>query len=156
MIKPVDERTMLYRIRRLRVIVLAGAVALTAGRVLDLWWHATHEEFETGIEQLQAHWLAWSGAAVLLAAGAAAARRPAYRSPGMTVVFASALLYAAVAVWHFWLHQQLRDPELPHVLLAVSQVGLYVGSAIAVAGLVLPRCREKYLFGRARVYGSLT
>ena len=143
---------MLYRIRRLRVTVLVGAVALTAGRVLDLWWHATHEDFETGRQQLQAHWPVWAAAVVLLAAGAVAARRPVYRSPGMTVVLASASLYGAVAVWHFWLHQQQRDPALPHVLLAVSQVGLYLGAAMVGAGLVLPRCRSKYLFDRARTH----
>ena len=72
----------------------------------------------------------------------------------MTVVFASALLYAAVAVWHFSLHQQLRYPDLPHVLLAVSQVCLYAGSAMVAAGLLVPRCREKNVDGRARAYGA--
>jgi hypothetical protein len=145
---------MLHRIWRLRVTVLLGAVVLTAGRLLDLRWHATHEEFETGMDQLQAHWLAWLGAVVLLAVGAVAVRSAVYRSPGFVVLFASASLYAVVAVWHFWLHQQLRDPDLPHVLLALSQLGLYVGSLMVGAGLAIPRCREKYVLSRARPAGT--
>ena len=143
---------MIERIRRLRLTVVAGAVVLTAGRLLDLRWHATHDEFETGTDQLQAHWLAWLGALILLVAATLGVRRPAYRSPGFVVLLASAATYAAVAVWHFWLHQQLRDPDLPHVVLALSQLGLYVGSAMVVAGLVVPHCREKYLTGRARLF----
>jgi hypothetical protein len=139
------------RVRRLRLIVVAGAVVLTAGRLLDLWWHATHEEFETGMQQVQAHWLAWLGAIMLLGASAVGLRRPVYRSPGFTVVFASACLYVVVAGWHFWLHQQFRDPDLPHVLLALSQLGLYVGTMMIGAGLVIPRCREKYLVARPSV-----
>lgn len=140
---------MVERIRRLRLIVVVGVVVLTAGRVLDLRWHATHDEFETGRDQLQAHWPAWLGALLLLCVAAIAMRWRVCRSPGFVVLFASAALYAAVAVWHFSLHQQLRDPDLPHVLLAVSQVGLYVGSAMVIAGLVIPHCREKYVVGRA-------
>lgn len=143
---------MIERIRRLRLIVVAGAVVLTAGRLLDLRWHATHDEFETGIDQLQAHWLAWLGALVLLGGAIVAVRRPVYRSPGFVVLLASAGTYAAVAIWHFWLHQQLRDPDPPHVVLALSQLGLYGGSAMVVAGLVVPHCREKYVIGRARLF----
>jgi len=140
---------MIDRIRRLRRITLSGAVLLTAGRGLDLWWHATNDEFETGSDQLQAHWLAWLGALVMLGAAVVAARRPVYRSPGFIVLLTSGLLYAAVAVWHFWLHQQLRDPDLPHVLLALSQLGLYAGALMVAAGLVIPHCREKYIHARA-------
>jgi hypothetical protein len=145
---------MLHLIRRLRLIVLGGAVVLTAGRLLDLRWHATHKEFETGIDQLQAHWLAWLGALLLLAASAVAVRSATYRSPGFVVVLASASLYVSVAVWHFWLHQQLRDPDLPHVLLALSQIGLYAGSLMVGAGLVIPRCREKYVLSRTHPAGA--
>jgi drug/metabolite transporter (DMT)-like permease len=145
---------MLQRIWRLRVTVLVGAVVLTAGRLLDLRWHATHEEFETGTDQLQAHWLAWLGAVLLFVTSAVAVRSATYRSPGFVVVLASASLYVVVAVWHFWLHQQLRDPDLPHVLLALSQLGLYVGSLMVAAGLAVPHCREKYVHSRARPAGA--
>jgi hypothetical protein len=141
---------MAERIRRFRLTVVAGALVMTAGRALDLRWHATHDEFETGIDQLQAHWLAWLGALILLATGAVGVRRRIYRSPGFAVLFVAASLYAAVAGWHFWLHQNLRDPDLPHVLLALSQLGLYGGSVMIGAGLVVPHCRERYLQGRER------
>lgn len=145
---------MLDRIRRLRLVVLGGAIAMTAGRAIDLRWHATHGEFETGADQLQAHWLAWLGALVLLVAATVGVTRRLYRSPGFFILFGSACAYGIVAVWHFWLHNQLRDPDLPHVLLALSQLGLYVGTGFIAAGLALPRCREKYLLGRARAYGG--
>ena len=33
--------------------LLWGAFAIqVAGRLLDFWWHATHDEFETGGDQL--------------------------------------------------------------------------------------------------------
>ena len=145
-----DQSVMIDRIRGLRTTVLVGVVVLTAGRGLDLWWHATHDDLETGIQQLQAHWLAWLGALVVLGASAVGVRRALHRSPGFVVVFVSAALYTLVAGWHFWLHQQLRDPDLPHVLLALSQIGLYVGSATIGAGLAIPRCREKYVIARAQ------
>jgi hypothetical protein len=139
---------MLTHLERLRYVALVGAVLMTAGRAVDLRWHAIHDEFETGADQVQAHWLAWLGALVLLAVGLAGMRR-LYRSPGYVILATSGVLYAGVAVWHFILHNQLRDPLPPHVLLAVSQLGLYIGTGFLVAGLMLPACRQKYLTGRA-------
>lgn len=139
---------MVEKIRRVRFAVLAGAVAMTAGRVVDLRWHATHQEFETGADQLQAHWLAWVGALILSVAAVIGVSRPVYRSPGFIVLLPSGLAYIVVVVWHFWLHNQLRDPALPHVLLALSQLGLYVGTALIAAGLVVPSCRQKYVDAR--------
>ena len=141
---------MVSRLVRLRYIALVGALTMSAGRAVDLRWHATHDEFETGADQIQAHWLAWLGALVLLVAASAGLRR-LYRSPGYVIVFASGVLYAVVAGWHFWLHNQLRDPDLPHVLLAVSQLGLYTGTGFLVAGLANARCLDKYVTGRAAV-----
>jgi hypothetical protein len=83
-----------------------------------------------------------------------AVRSITYRSPGFVVILVSASLYAVVAAWHFWLHQQLREPDLPHVLLALSQLGLYLGSVMIGAGLAIPRCREKYVLSRARPAGA--
>ncbi|HZA76931.1 MAG TPA: hypothetical protein VE623_11140, partial [Acidimicrobiales bacterium] len=67
-------------------------------------WHATHDEFETGADQLQAHWLVWLGALVILAA----AMRGTLQRPtaGYRIVVAGALGYLAVAVWHFYEHTQ--------------------------------------------------
>jgi hypothetical protein len=136
-------------IKRLRLAVPLAALVMTAGRVIDLRWHATHSEFETGADQIQAHWLAWLGAFFLLTVATMGVANRRYRSPGFLLLFASAWLYAGVAVWHFWLHQQLRDPALPHALLAVSQLGLYIGTGAIFAGLVRPRCTEKYILSRA-------
>ena len=59
--------------RTLSTVLWFGLGALVAGRLFDLWWHSTHEGFETAGDQLQAHWLAWLGALVLLAASPLAA-----------------------------------------------------------------------------------
>lgn len=144
---------MLRRMRHLRFAVLIGAIVMTAGRAVDLHWHATHPEFETGADQLEAHWLAWIGALILLVAAVIGVTRRLYRSPGFVLLAVSGLTYAGVAGWHFWLHNQLRDPDLPHVLLTLSQLGLYVGTGFVAAGLMLPHCREKYLYRRAAPVG---
>lgn len=135
-------------VRRLRLAALLGAGLLTGGRLLDLWWHSTHHDFERGVEQVQAHWLAWLGALVLGGTAALAVRRHVSRTPGFLVILSAALAYAAVAVWHFSLHQRGQDPDLPHVLLGLSQVGLYAGALLVVAGLLLPSCRQRYIFDR--------
>jgi hypothetical protein len=44
---------------RLFPALLIGFGAQIAGRLIDLQWHLTHEEFEGAVEQLQAHWLIW-------------------------------------------------------------------------------------------------
>lgn len=145
------DAAFLANIKRLRIVVLVGALVMTVGRIIDLRWHATHAEFETGADQFQAHWLAWLGAFVLLAASTIGAANRRYRSPGFLLLFGSAWLYAGVAVWHFWLHQQIRDPDLPHALLALSQLCLYMGTVFIGAGLIRPRCREKYILSRASI-----
>jgi hypothetical protein len=55
--------------------LLWGAFAVqVVGRLLDFWWHATHDEFETGGDQLQAHWLVWIGTILVLIVGVRAVR----------------------------------------------------------------------------------
>jgi hypothetical protein len=51
---------------RLAAALWIGFGASIAGRLLDLQWHVTHDEFETAGDQVRAHWLAWLGAVVLL------------------------------------------------------------------------------------------
>jgi drug/metabolite transporter (DMT)-like permease len=105
----------------------------------DLAWHASHEEFETASDQLLAHWLAWLGALILLAAAALvlAQRRGTL---AVTAVLVGAAGYATVAVWHFYEHSQHRDPDAPHVLLAVTQIVMLAG--VPFAALALPRHRS--------------
>jgi hypothetical protein len=136
-------------LRSLRLTVAVGIAVATVGRVIDLSWHARHPEFETGMDQVQAHSVAWLGALILFVAAAVAVSRR-LRTPGFVTILASASLYASVAVWHFVLHVQGRDPDLPHVLLAISQLGLYIGSMFVIAGLFIPRCNERFTPGRAQ------
>lgn len=44
--------------RRERIFhaLLVGFGGQLAGRLLDLQWHLTHDDFEGGLDQLQAHW----------------------------------------------------------------------------------------------------
>jgi hypothetical protein len=131
-------------LRRARVGVAGGLILASAGRVIDLSWHARHDDFETGMDQVQAHSVAWVGAAVLLVVSALALYRR-FRTPGFLTVFIASGCYVPVAVWHFLLHVDGRDPDLPHILLAVAQLGIYVGSAMVIAGLFIPRCNERVL-----------
>jgi hypothetical protein len=135
---------MLELLRSLRFTVAVGIAVATVGRVIDLSWHARHPEFETGMDQVQAHSVAWLGALILLVPATIAVSNR-LRTPGFVTILVSGWLYAAVAVWHFLLHVQGRDPDLPHVLLAMSQLGLYIGSMLVVAGLFIPRCNEKFV-----------
>ena len=120
---------------RSALALAAGLATSVAGRVLDLRWHATHDEFETGADQLRAHWLAWVGAAIVLVAALLTWRRPSLRHPFVAVALAGSVGYAVVAGWHFWEHSQLRDPDLPHVLLALSQIAMLGGSVGATVVL---------------------
>jgi hypothetical protein len=72
------------------LLVALGAAVFIAGRIVDAVWHATHEEFETATDQLQAHTVVWVGTLILLAAGAAALARGT-RSTGYTVVLIGAI-----------------------------------------------------------------
>jgi uncharacterized membrane protein len=108
-----------------------------AGRLLDLRWHATHQEFETGADQLQAHWLAWLGALVLLLI-AAAAWRSRLRNRAIALTLAGAVTYGLVAVWHFWQHTRHQEATLTHLLLVLTLLAMLGG---AVAALVLARTK---------------
>jgi cytochrome bd-type quinol oxidase subunit 2 len=119
---------------RLAAALWIGFGASIAGRLLDLQWHVTHDEFETAGDQVRAHWLAWLGAVVLLVAVAVAlSQRRA--SPALTALFVGTAGYAVVSVWHFYEHSQHRDPDLPHVLLAVTLIAMLVGAPLAALTL---------------------
>jgi hypothetical protein len=116
----------------LRALWIAVAVQL-AGRLLDLRWHLTHDEFEGTSQQLEAHWLLWLGVLVTIAVGVWAVLRPerlvGYHGYLLTV--AAGLLYVPVAVWHFIAHANGEDPELAHVLVGVGGVGMVIGAVLA-------------------------
>ncbi len=112
--------------------LLAGAFVIqVAGRLLDFWWHATHDEFETGADQLQAHWLVWAGTILVLVVGIAALRGgidgPA-RVGYLIVVWANAL-YIPIAVAHFIQHMNYEEVDWAHI-------GLGVSNAVAAAAVL--------------------
>lgn len=121
--------------RTLATMLWVGLAMSIAGRLLDLQWHATHDEFETASDQFRAHWLAWLGALVLLAA-AALALAQGRRGLAVTAVVVGAAGYAVAALWHFYEHSQHRDPDLPHVLLTVAQIVMLVGTPLAARSFV--------------------
>ncbi len=126
-----------------------GAGIEVAGLLYDLRWHAAHDHFETGADQVEAHWLAWTGLVVLLVvAFSALLRLPASQRPsGLVVVAAAASARAAVTVWHFWEHLNERDPALPHVLLAVSEVTMFAG--VVLVALQVRRLEQSRAASRA-------
>lgn len=127
--------------QRLLIGLWAGVIGFLAGRLLDLRWHVTHDEFETAADQLQAHWLAWLGALVLLVAAAGAWRsRPQLRTAATAAILAGGVGYAVVAAWHFWEHSQHREGTVTHLLLVVTQVAMLAG---AVAALLLARATDR-------------
>ena len=114
-----------------------GLAASVAGRMLDLRWHATHDEFEGATEQLEAHWLAWLGAVVLLVTAVIGIRQGGrVANIGTAAVLAGSAAYVLFASWHFYEHAQRRDPEVLHVLLVAAQVVMLGG---VPAALVLAR-----------------
>jgi hypothetical protein len=112
--------------RRPIAVLAAGAALFALGIVIDLAWHATHEEFETAADQALAHAVLWLGVLVLLTA-AVMALSAGTRNRGWVVVLAGATLDAGVHVWHFWEHLRHRDPNLPHVLLVLADVVIVAG-----------------------------
>jgi hypothetical protein len=104
-----------------------GVGAFVVGRIIDLIWHATHQEFETAADQLQAHSVVWLGALLMIVA-AARAFASGHRNGGYLLVLLAGLAYGAVAVWHFYEHSQHRDPDLPHLLLLVTNIAMFVGA----------------------------
>jgi hypothetical protein len=109
---------------------LWGAFAVQiAGRLLDFWWHATHDEFETGRDQITAHWLVWLGTLLVLAAAVWALRtvlsEPERR--GYLVVLWSNALYGVVAVFHFIQHLNHQEVDWAHVSLALTNIGSVIG-----------------------------
>lgn len=113
---------------RLFQALWAGVALQLAGQAIDINWHSTHEEFETAPDQLQAHWLLWLGTALTLAAALVAARRTApKRNPGLDTTLAAGTVYVLVSIWHFVAHASGSDPELAHVLLVVTKLGILGG-----------------------------
>ena len=110
--------------------LLWGAFSVqVAGRLLDFWWHATHDEFETGGDQLQAHWLVWIGTVLVLGVGVSALRAGVTgpeRAGYVTVVVANAL-YVPIAVAHFIQHMNREEVDWAHAGLGITNVVAALG-----------------------------
>ena len=106
-----------------------------AGRLLDFWWHATHNEFETGRDQVTAHWLVWLGTLFILVPAVRAVRGSTSHAErrGYHVVLWSNALYVVVAVIHFIQHLNLQEVDWAHILLAITNIGSVVGVIIVTA-----------------------
>ena len=109
---------------------LWGAFAIqVAGRLLDFWWHATHDEFETGGDQLQAHWLVWIGTILVLVVGIGALRagvNGTERKGYLTVIAANAL-YVPIAVAHFIQHMNRQEVDWAHAGLGITNLVAALG-----------------------------
>jgi hypothetical protein len=119
--------------RRVLLALWAALAGQFLGRLVDLRWHLAHEEFEGTAEQLEAHWLIWLAVLATIAVAVAGLHalpdRPG-RS-GLILVVGAGAVYVAVAIWHFVEHANGADPELAHVLLALSEVAMFAGAAFA-------------------------
>jgi hypothetical protein len=85
-----------------------GVGLFVLGRIVDLIWHATHPEFETAADQLRAHSVVWLGALLMIVAAATAFVSGRGRSG--------------------YEHSQHRDPDLPHLLLLITNVAMFLGA----------------------------
>lgn len=117
-----------------RALWAAFAVQV-AGRLLDFWWHSTHDGFETGRDQLTAHWLVWLGTIFVPAVAIRALRAdlPDPERRGYLVVLWSNALYVVVAVIHFLQHLDHQEVDWAHMSLAVTNIGSVVGVAMVTA-----------------------
>ena len=113
---------------QLRMLWAAFAVQV-AGRLLDFWWHATHDEFETGADQLRAHWLVWIGTVLVLVVALRALRQGVggqVRVGYLVVVWANGL-YIPVAIAHFIQHMNHQEVDWAHLSLAVTNIVAAIG-----------------------------
>lgn len=119
----------LIRERPLAALWIAVAVA-GLGRLVDLQWHLSHDEFEGAEEQVRAHLVVWIGVLMVLTVSATAVRQgiPGF---GYRLALLASIVYVAVALWHFIEHANGADPDVAHVLLGITDVAI-LGGAIAV------------------------
>jgi hypothetical protein len=126
--------------RRLFVALLAAFPVQVGGRLLDLRWHQTHSDFETGRDQLQAHWLVWLGTLMVIGVALMAMRlKPTglvHRAYQITL-WANAL-YVVVAVIHFFQHLDHQEVDWAHAGLAVTNIAAATGIVMVTASMFGP------------------
>lgn len=131
--------------RRPLTTLWAAFAVQVAGRLLDFWWHATHDEFETGRDQLTAHWLVWLGTVFVLVVAVRALRAGLSRPErsGYLVVLWSNGLYVVVAVIHFLQHLDRQEVDWAHISLAVTNLASVVGVVMVTAARAKMRAKAQ-------------
>jgi hypothetical protein len=119
-------------------LLLIGFIGHIAGRLVDLQWHLTHEEFEGAGEQFRAHWLIWLTTILVLGVAMVAVRnvRESGQHRGYFIVLIANLAYAGVAVVHFFQHLDHLEVDWAHLLLAITSFAAAVGVLWVVAARV--------------------
>jgi hypothetical protein len=125
--------------------MLIGFVGQIAGRLVDLQWHLTHDEFEGAAEQFRAHWLIWLTTIFILGIATAAVRdvRDANERRGYLLVLVANLAYAVVAFIHFFQHLDQREVDWAHLLLAITSIAAALGVLWVVAVRWTSRRRDR-------------
>jgi hypothetical protein len=127
--------------RKVFTALLIGFGAQIAGRLVDLRWHLTHDEFEGGIEQLQAHWLIWLATLFVLWVAVRGLRHAESGGErrGYQIVLVANLAYAVVAVIHFFQHLDRLEVNWAHLLLAITGIA----GAVGVLWIIAVRFRSR-------------
>ncbi|MDQ3985895.1 MAG: hypothetical protein M3280_05295 [Actinomycetota bacterium] len=125
--------------------LVGGFGAQVAGRLVDLQWHLSHEEFEGAAEQFQAHWLIWLSTLFVLGVAALAVRdvTPPGQRRGYLIVLVANLAYAIVAIAHFFQHLDHREVDWAHLLLAVTSIAAAIGVIWVIAARLMGRRGQK-------------
>jgi hypothetical protein len=121
--------------RKVFTALLIGFGAQIAGRLVDLRWHLTHDEFEGGIEQFQAHWLIWLATLFILGVAVRSLRHAERQGErrGYQIVLVANLAYAVVGVIHFFQHLDRLEVDWAHLLLAITGIAGAVGVLWVIA-----------------------
>lgn len=121
--------------RKVFTALLIGFGAQIAGRLVDLRWHLTHDEFEGGIEQLQAHWLIWLATLFVLGVAVRGLRYAESQGErrGYQIVLVANLTYAVVAIIHFFQHLDRLEVDWAHLLLTISGIAGAIGVLWVIA-----------------------
>jgi hypothetical protein len=131
--------------RKLLPALLIGFGAQIAGRLVDLRWHLTHDEFEGGVEQLQAHWVIWLATLFILGVAVRGLRHAENQGErrGYQVVVVANLAYGVVAVIHFFQHLDHLELDWAHLLLAITSIAGAMGVLCVLAMHLRSRRQRK-------------